>query len=190
MSFIKEIDFTWSLFLDRDGVINKRIPDDYVKSFKEFEFTENTLNAIQIFNKYFSTIVVVTNQQGIGKGLMTANQLDEIHNEMILKVSESKGHIDKVYFCPDLKNAGSFYRKPAVGMGLKAKKDFKKINFKKAVMIGDSVSDMKFGRSLGMKTVFIAETNEKAILYPELIDFVSPSLYHFSQILKSSKTYV
>ncbi len=190
MNFIKEIDFTWSLFLDRDGVINRRIPDDYVKSYKEFEFTENTLKAIPVFNKYFSTIVVVTNQQGIGKGLMTINQLEEIHNQMILNISEYQGHIDKVYFCPDLKNSASIYRKPAIGMGLKAKKDFKQINFKKSIMIGDSISDMKFGKRLGMRTVFISESNEKAILHPDLIDFVSPSLFNFSQILMSFKNHV
>lgn len=186
-SFIKSIDKTWSLFLDRDGVINKRIPDDYVKSFSDFEFLQGTLDGIAVFSELFSTIVVITNQQGVGKGLMTSGQLIEIHRKMISEIENNKGRIDNVYYCSDLRGSKSFYRKPAIGMGLKARNEFKNIHFKKSVMIGDSISDMKFGKRLGMKTVFIADTNAKAVKYPELIDFISPSLYEFAKLLNNIK---
>lgn len=185
-SFLNKIDKTWSLFLDRDGVINRRIPDDYVKDFSDFEFIPGNLEAIAVFDKIFSTIVVVTNQQGIGRGLMTTEQLNIIHQEMISEIIKNKGRIDSVYFCPDMKDSGSFFRKPAIGMGLMARKEFKNINFKKSIIIGDSISDMKFGKKLGMKTVFIADSNIKAIQHPDLIDCVFPSLIEFSKKIKIS----
>lgn len=186
-SFIHKIDKSWSLFLDRDGVINRRLPDDYVKTFPEFEFLPGTLDAIAIYTKIFTKIVIVTNQQGIGKGLMSIEQLEDIHKKMISDIENNNGKIDNVYYCPDLKGSSSFYRKPSIGMGLKAKKDFKEINFKKSIIIGDSVSDMKFGKKLGMKTVFIADNNSKALIYPELIDIISSSLIDFAKTLNKIK---
>jgi len=70
------------LFLDRDGVINVRLIDDYVKRKEEFEFLEGSLEAFKIFAKHFDKIVVVTNQQGIGKGLMSEGDLEKIHSYM------------------------------------------------------------------------------------------------------------
>ena len=80
---ILNIDKSWSLFLDRDGVINTRLVDDYVKCWEDFEFLPGVLEAIKCFNKLFSTIVVVTNQQGIGKGLMKVETLNNIHKKMM-----------------------------------------------------------------------------------------------------------
>ncbi|MFZ4741449.1 MAG: D-glycero-alpha-D-manno-heptose-1,7-bisphosphate 7-phosphatase [Bacteroidales bacterium] len=180
-----KFDKNWSLFLDRDGVINHRLIDDYVKSPSDFKFLPGVLNALEIFNQIFGKIIVVTNQQGVGKGLMTENELQLIHQKMINQIKDNNGRIDNVYFCPDLKGSGSLFRKPNIGMGLKAKKEFKEINFKKSFMIGDSVSDMGFGKKLGMKTVFISNNSTKAILHPRLIDFISPSLLDFAMLIKT-----
>ncbi len=182
-SFINKIDKSWSLFLDRDGVINRRLIDDYVKDYAEFEFLEGNLEALSIFSKIFSPIVVVTNQQGVGRGLMKMEDLNHIHQNMLNDIERNNGHIDKVYTCTDLKSANSFFRKPQIGMGLKARKDFNNINFKKSIIIGDSISDMKFGKKLGMKTVFISNSNEKALKHPELIDLIAKSLIEFAQII-------
>ena len=154
MSKLK-IDTTWTLFLDRDGVINQRIPGQYISTIENFIFTPNALDAIQFFSTHFQTIVVVTNQQGIGKGVMTEQDLNRVHNHMITEIEKMGGHIDKVYFCPLLAKDNPSCRKPNTGMGFQAKKDFPSINFKKSIMVGDSISDMNFGLNLGMKTVFI-----------------------------------
>ena len=183
-AFPHKFDKSWSLFLDRDGVINHRLIDDYVKTPADFQFLAGVLNALEIFNQIFGKIIVVTNQQGVGKGLMTENELHLIHQNMTSQINDNKGRIDHVYFCTDLRGSGSFFRKPSIGMGLKAKKEFKGINFKKSFMIGDSVSDMVFGKKLGMKTVFISNNSTKAILHPELIDFISPSLLDFAMLIK------
>jgi len=179
-------DNTWTLFLDRDGVINHRWVDDYVKTPAEFKFLPGVINALQIFSQIFGKIIVVTNQQGIGKGLMTESELQAIHQYMISQIKDNNGRIDHVYYCPDLKDEGSFFRKPNIGMGLKAKKDFREINFKKSLMIGDSISDMIFGKKLGMKTVFISENHTKAIQHPEIIDNVAQTLLDFAKYLDSN----
>jgi histidinol-phosphate phosphatase family protein len=173
----------WTLFLDRDGVINHRLVDDYVKTWEDFRFLDGVLEAMETFNQIFGKIVVVTNQQGVGKGLMKAETLDEIHRMMILEVNDHGGRIDKIYYCPDLRASGSFNRKPQVGMGLKAKKDFSQINFKKSIMAGDSLSDMKFGKSLKMTTVWISPDLSQPGKYPKLIDFAFDSLSLFSKNL-------
>lgn len=175
-----KIDKSWSLFLDRDGVINKRLPGAYVGSVKEFEFLNGSVEAIKIFSALFGAIVVVTNQQGIGKGLMTEDELEMIHNHMIQEVQNAGGRIDKVYHSPFLKSLNHFTRKPSVGMGLLARKDFPDIKFKKSIMVGDSLTDMIFGKQLKMRTVFIgdplfAKHNEN------LIDFVFPDLLTFAR---------
>ena len=74
-NFLSKIDNSWTLFLDRDGVINRKLEGDYVKTIEEFEFLPNSLKAIVAFSNYFHKIIVVTNQQGISKKLMTENDL-------------------------------------------------------------------------------------------------------------------
>lgn len=170
------INKSWTLFLDRDGVINKKLDNDYVKHWMDFEFLDGVLDAMKILNGKFGHIVVVTNQQGIGKGLYRTEDLELIHKNMLYEIDYLGGRIDKVYFSPYLNSANHPTRKPGTGMGLAAKQDFPAIDFSKSIIVGDSMSDMEFGRALGMKTAFISEekiTNSK-------IDFNFPSLVEFS----------
>ncbi len=158
MSNILQIDDTWTLFLDRDGVINKNLPDrQYVTSWDNFEFLPDVFRAMRFFNMMFYKIVVVTNQQGIGKKEMTKDQLKEIHKNMVQAIEEEGGRIDRVYYCPDLEEDESPCRKPETGMAMWAKRDFKEIDFNKSVMVGDQLSDMRFGLSLGMECFFITD---------------------------------
>ena len=91
-------DNSWTIFLDRDGVINEKIDNDYVRSWKEFSFTKNATDAISGLSKNFGRILVVTNQRGVGKGLMTEDELITIHENMRKKVDEESGRIDKIYY--------------------------------------------------------------------------------------------
>ena len=151
------INKNWTLFLDRDGVINKKIDNDYVKQWIEFEFIEGVLDALKFLNTVFGNIIVVTNQQGIGKKLYRKEDLEIIHKNMLYEIAYHGGKIDKVYFSPYLKSENHPYRKPGIGMALKAKEDISTINFKQSIMVGDSMSDMEFGRNAGMKTIYISE---------------------------------
>jgi len=153
------IDKSWTLFLDRDGVINKKLENDYVKHWIEFEFIDGSIDAIKYLATVFGKIVVVTNQQGIGKRLYRIEDLELIHKNMLYEIAYHGGKIDKVYFSPHLHAENHPTRKPGIGMALNAKLDHPEIDFSKSIMIGDSMSDMEFGRNAGMKTVFIS--NEK-----------------------------
>ena len=174
------IDKTWTLFLDRDGVINKKLENDYVKNWVEFEFLEGVFDALKICNQIFGHIIVVTNQQGIGKGLYRHDDLEIIHKNMIYEINFYQGRIDKVYYSPYLSSANHPTRKPGTGMALQAKAEFPNIDFSKSMMVGDSLSDMTFGKKLGMTTAFIAEEH---LQHPE-IDFNFSTLMSFALSLK------
>lgn len=149
------IDKSWTLFLDRDGVINHQIINNYVKTLEEFRFIDGAAKAVGFFTKLFGRIFVVTNQQGINRGIMTEEQLHELHGYMLNAFELEGGKIDKIYFAPQLATESGYYRKPGVGMGLHAKKDFPEIDFERSIIIGDSETDIQFGTKLGMKTILL-----------------------------------
>jgi len=169
----------WTLFLDRDGVINRRLVDDYVKKTSEFEFLPGVLDAVSVFSEKFNHVFIVTNQQGVGKGLMTSEDVSLIHSQMLSEISSKGGNIDKVYFCPDLANSNSPNRKPEIGMAIQAQKDFPEVDFSKSIMVGDSKSDMEFGRKAGMLCIFI-ETEQKNPFSADLVDLSFGSLWEFA----------
>lgn len=169
------IDITpsWTLFLDRDGVINTRIPDGYVTSVSELELLPGVTQAIAHLNSLFGRTVVVTNQQGIGKGLMSEADLKHIHLHVLEQVQQDGGSIDAFYFCPLLAHQTPNCRKPGPSMAHQAKRDFPEIVFSKSVMVGDSPSDIQFGTQLQMQTVLIANRStadftETAAVSPDL----------------------
>jgi histidinol-phosphate phosphatase family protein len=155
-----KIDKSWSLFLDRDGVINKRIIDDYVKVVEEFEFLDSTPEVIANLSKKISNVFVVTNQQGIGKGLMTHQDLANVHRYMTDEIEKFGGKIEKVFYAPQLASENHQDRKPGIGMGLKAKTLYPETDFSKSILVGDSVSDIEFGKALGMVTFYISDEAE------------------------------
>lgn len=155
-----DIDESWTLFLDRDGVINKKIEQSYVLTWEQFEFLKDVLETFPKLAKMFPRIIVVTNQQCIAKGLLSHEELNEIHQNMMNIIELNGGRIDAVYYAPDLASKDNKLRKPNNGMALLAQQDFPEIVFSKSIMVGDSFSDMQFGKSLGMTTFLIA-SNEK-----------------------------
>lgn len=173
----KKIDQSWTLFLDRDGVLNRRIIGGYVTKTSEFEWLPGVLPALHYLTDRFGLSVVVTNQQGVGKGIMTEEDLKSIHSMLTQQASFANASIDAIYACTDLAESNSKCRKPNTGMGKKAKKEFPQINFEKSVMVGDSQSDMGFGESLGMKTVFIGPKKNKTA------DKTFANLWEFAQWL-------
>jgi len=183
----------WTLFLDRDGVINKKIEGDYVRNWKQFKFIPGVIEALNILRNIFGKIIIVTNQRGIGRGLMSHEDLETIHKKM-LSIFEKEGvYIDAIYYCPhDPNKEICNCRKPKVGMALKAKKDFPEIDFAKAIMVGDSLSDMEFAYNAGMKGVFIKGkysidiTNNSHILKRMDIIGIYNSLYEFAKDLKKN----
>ena len=144
-----------ALFLDRDGVINRKIVGEYVRNLSQLELLPGAIDAIVRLGKRFRYVIVVTNQQGIGKGLMSAADVAEIHDFITGQVQAVGGKIDRIYCCPSLNTANDPNRKPGTGMGLQAKRDFPDIDFSRSLMIGDSASDMLFAERLGIPRIFI-----------------------------------
>lgn len=158
-----KIDSSWSLFLDRDGVINERIWDGYVLDFKDFSFRAGSLEALAKFSTFFSYIFIVTNQQCVSKKLITKEDLDNIHCNMMSEIELHKGKITEIYSAIELKNEKPFRRKPSVTMGHEAKTNFPKVIFEKSIMVGDTDSDILFGKNLGMKTVRVISEEKESI---------------------------
>jgi len=175
-----EIDHTWTLFLDRDGVINERKMGGYILNVDEFKFLESVPESISELSKLFQYVFVVTNQQGIAKKIMSRCNLLEIHTYMCNEVEKCGGKIDKCYFAPELKNELSKMRKPNPGMALKAKKEFPNVDFTKSIMVGDTDSDILFGMKLGMRNVRI-KTEEPIGIESDL---TLSSLVEFCEIIK------
>jgi D-glycero-D-manno-heptose 1,7-bisphosphate phosphatase len=179
---LSKINKASALFLDRDGVINHEKHLDYIHTWEEFRFYDGAKAALAIFSQLFGPIVVVTNQKGVGKGVTRLQDLELIHFNMVSEIEAAGGRIDRVYFCADL-NDDSPNRKPNPGMGLQAKQDFPAIDWGNAVMVGNTLSDMAFGRNLGMYTVFLTTTRPEVDLTDDRIDLVCPSLIGFAQML-------
>ncbi len=182
MFLLKNINASWTLFLDRDGVINHEKHEDYINNWEEFSFYDGVRDAMKIFASRFNRIVIVTNQKGIGKGVTKLADLETIHTNMQQEIENAGGRIDAIYYCGDLDN-NSINRKPNPGMGLQAAKRFADIDLSKAVMVGNTISDMEFGRTLGIYTVFLPTTRPEVKLDDDRIDAVYETLFDFAKAL-------
>ncbi len=181
----ESIDSEWTLFLDRDGVINHQKENGYINFPDEFEFYDGVIEAISICTSHFGRIIVVTNQRGVGKGITTLENLQGIHKKMTATIEEAKGKINAVYLCTDTSDK-SPCRKPNTGMAIQAKTAFPEIDFSKSIMIGNSLSDLQFGRNLGTYTVFLRTTNKSPNpKINENADLLLDHLAEFSRLLKS-----
>ena len=142
-----------TLFLDRDGVINKKLEGKYVRNFSEFEFMPGALDSISKLSNLFSRILIVTNQQGIAKGIMSEADLNILHTQMQERIEKLGGKINKIYYCPHLQDMDCMCRKPKSGMIEQAIIDFPEINIENSYLIGDSDSDIKAGKKMNLNTV-------------------------------------
>lgn len=150
-----KIDSQWTLFLDRDGVINELRVGEYIHELEKFVVRPDFWEAAPRLFSMFKYKIVTTNQQGVTKGLCTMEQVDAVHGYMQSLLAEKNLKLDAIYCCPHLEGAGCGCRKPDIGMALMAKRDFPDIDFTKSLMVGDSLSDMKFGRNCGMVTALL-----------------------------------
>ena len=186
MTALNKMDKSWTLFLDRDGVINHEIEGTYVNNWNEFVFYKNVPEVFKTFNRYFGRIIVVTNQRGVSKGLTKIEDLLEIHTNLKAAVIKAGGNIDAIFFCTD-EDDNSPNRKPNSGMALQALAQFPDIAFNKSIIVGDKLSDMNFGRNLGMHTVFLSTTHKEVNQADKNIDRVFDSLDGFARALEADK---
>lgn len=143
------------VFLDRDGVINKRPPKaDYVKSWEEFEFLPGSVEAIKLLTKNNYEIFIISNQSGIARGAMTKKDLDLIHNKMTDELKKNRGIIAGTYVCPHGWDEGCDCRKPQAGLLYQASNEHF-IDLTKAIFIGDDERDLEAGEKVGCKTFLV-----------------------------------
>ncbi len=149
-----------TVFLDRDGVINRKLPEgQYVTAWQHFHLLPGVPEAIARLNQAGLRVIVVTNQRGIALGLYGPSDVDHIHIQLNERLAQSGAHIDGFYFCPHDKGQCNC-RKPLPGLFELAQKDFPDIQPETSLIIGDSLSDIEFGKNLGLKTIFIDGTGE------------------------------
>lgn len=175
-----ELDKSWTLFLDRDGVVNIENVGSYITTREEFAFCDGALDALKQLNAIFGRMVVVSNQRGVGRGIMSLDALKDITSYMTATIADNGGKIDKAYASTAVSDS-DHNRKPNTGMALQAKEDFPEIDFRKSVMVGNSLSDMEFGKRLNMHTVFLTTKHEPFTLPHDLIDEQYPSLFAWAK---------
>ncbi len=150
------------VFLDRDGVINKKAPKaDYVKTWEEFEFLPGAIEAMRKLTEHDYQIYIISNQAGIARGMMTEKDLTRIHENMIRALDENQAKVRKIYYCPHGWDEGCECRKPKPGMFYQAGRE-NNLNLSQAVFIGDDERDVLAGEAAGIKTFLI--TPERSLL--------------------------
>ena len=179
---LNKIDKSWTLLIDRDGVINEEKKDGYILNWEEFKFYQDTLEGLSVLASKFGKIIVVSNQRGVGKGDMTEASLRDLHERMQEQIENAGGRIDKIYYCTSTNNLHPD-RKPNPGMAFHAKDFFSEVDLSKTIMVGNKLSDMAFAKNAGVYSVFLATTNpETAYPHPN-IDFRFNSILDFAKAL-------
>ncbi len=142
-----------ALFLDRDGVICEN-RDDYVKSWQEFVWIPGAKEALSRLRSHGYVAIVITNQSAIGRGIVSRETVDKIHQRMGKEVAETGGKIEKIYYCPHEPEEGCSCRKPEPGLLLKAAEDLK-LDLRTSYLIGDKITDIEMGRKVGSRTIMV-----------------------------------
>jgi histidinol-phosphate phosphatase family protein len=144
-----------TVFLDRDGVINRRRPD-HVKSWEEFEFLPHSLEALARLHRMRARVIIITNQAVVGRGVIAQDQLIDIHRRMGEAVAKAGGRIERIYACPHTPEAGCGCRKPGTELLRRASAELG-VALDHSFMVGDSESDVLAGRAVGSQPVLIQD---------------------------------
>src|SRR6266571_4881246 len=144
-----------TIFLDRDGVINRNRPrGEYVKSWEEFQFLPGARDAIARLTKAGFRLLVVTNQACVGKGIVSWLTVQEIHARMMQEVARAGGQIEAVLCCPHMEDSGCDCRKTAPGLIRRAQEEYQ-VDLRRAIMVGDSAKDVQAATAIGMPAIMV-----------------------------------
>ncbi len=141
------------VLLDRDGVLNQD-SDAFIKTPDEFVMLEGAAEAVARLNAAGHTVAIVTNQSGIGRGLLTEDMLQNIHNKLKSALQEKGGHVDAIFYCSDPPWNATPRRKPGPGMLQEAMAQFR-AGPEDCVMIGDSLRDLQAAATLNIKRILV-----------------------------------
>jgi len=149
-----------TVFLDRDGVINRNRDNDYVKDWSEFEFLPNSLKAIKLLTDAGYQLIIITNQACINKGILSPKTLDKIHDRIVSEVEDSGGHIRAIYYCPHRDEEKCECRKPKPGMLVQAASEHA-IELSDTYLIGDSTRDIEAGQRFGAHSLLVLTRRDR-----------------------------
>ena len=156
-----------TVFLDRDGVINRNPRDGaYIERWEEFEFLPGAVEALGLLAAAEIRTVVVTNQRGVALGRMTMATVDEMHRRMQAALAKRHAECSAILVCPH-EDGVCDCRKPRLGLFRQAQVLFPEIEILRSVMIGDSASDLLAGAALGCPSYLVAEEAEMAMILVE-----------------------
>lgn len=143
----------WCLFLDRDGVLNRRVVGDYVRDCDQFQWLPNADLAVAELRHWAPYLVVVTNQQGVGKGFMGLDDVTAIHERLQRDLTDGKlGAIDGFLVCPHIAAADCCCRKPKAGLVQQWLDRHPTSEPSLCVVVGDSKSDMELASNVAAVT--------------------------------------
>lgn len=158
-------------FLDRDGVINKNAAEhDYVKTVDELELLDGIGVAIARIKNAGYKVIVISNQQGVGKGVMKAVDVDEIHAEINTRLKANYVQIDAFYWCGHLINDKCVCRKPKPGLFEQAILEHE-VDRNNSFFIGDRESDKIAGELVGIKTILVESDSSIVQTVEELLGY-------------------
>ncbi|MBI5250152.1 MAG: HAD family hydrolase [Desulfomonile tiedjei] len=162
-----------AIFLDRDGVINSKLPEDnYVSSVSAFEFLPGVFDALIVLQELGFILIVITNQRGIARGFMSEADLERVHSHMHSELQKHGICLEAIYHCPHEKSEFCDCRKPEPGMILTAGRDYD-IDLSSSYMVGDSPSDTAAGRRAGVCSIRIGSDPDEnaASAFESLLEF-------------------
>lgn len=146
-------------FLDRDGVLNHRIPGDtYVTRPEELRVLPHAAEGVRELARRGYLTVVVTNQRGVGRGLMSLADLEAVHARLRAELAAGGARLDGIYACPHDRDAGCECRKPRPGLLLRAARELG-IDLARSLLVGDSERDLEAGRAAGVPLLFRIESD-------------------------------
>lgn len=177
------------IFLDRDGVISIFTPNDFIKSWEEFEFVPEAIEGVKILTDMGYKVVIISNQSGVGKGVFSKEALEEITENMKKVLRENGTDIFKVYYCTHSEDENCNCRKPKPGLFYQAKEEIGNIDFSKTFFIGDSERDIIAGKTVGTKTILVlsgqTKTKEETEKWKIKPDYIFKNLKEAALFIKS-----
>lgn len=176
-----------TVFLDRDGVINENLDNDYVKNWGEFKFLPKAKEAIKVLTDAGWHTIIISNQAGIGRGIMSTRAVDEINARMVYEIESGGGKVKAVYYCPHRPDEDCGCRKPKPGMLFSAAREFC-IELSESHLIGDKITDIQTGAQVGCRTILVKtglgeEHIKRRSQWPVNPDYIASDLSEAAELL-------
>ena len=173
---------TKTIFLDRDGVINKEV--GYLHKIQDFEFIDGVFEACLYFQSLNYQIIIVTNQSGIGRGYYDDEAFHVVNNWMLNQFKDQGVNILGVFFCPHAPESNCDCRKPKSGMFNQANDKYG-IDMKKSWMIGDKEADIQAANAAGIQNTVLVKSGHEIDENNSNAKFILDSIKQVSTVIKN-----